>query len=158
MHTAYPDKNLYFTEQWTGANESFATDLKWHEKNVIIGTVRNWARVSLEWNLASDANYNPHTAGGCDQCKGAITVNGTVTRNVSYYILAHVSKFVPPGSVRVGSSEEGSLFNVAFKTPDGKKILVIENDGTSAAAFNIRFAGKWATATLDGGAVGTFVW
>lgn len=158
VHTAYPDKNLYFTEQWTGANESFSGDLKWHVKNVIIGTVRNWARVSLEWNLASDANYNPHTTGGCNECKGAITVNGTVTRNVSYYILAHVSKFVPPGSVRIGSNVPSNLSNVAFKTPDGKKVLVVENDGTSAAAFNIRFAGKWATGTLDAGAVATFVW
>ena len=33
-HSAYPDKNLYFTEQWTGANETFDGNLKWHVKNV----------------------------------------------------------------------------------------------------------------------------
>lgn len=158
VHNAYPDKNLYFTEQWTGANENFNDNLKWHVKNVIIGTVRNWGKVALEWNLASDANYNPHTQGGCTECKGAITLDGSVNRNVSYYIVAHASKFVPPGSVRIGSNITGSLYNAAFKTPDGKKVLIVENDGASAVSFNIRFNGQWATTSLPAGAVGTYIW
>jgi glucosylceramidase len=158
VHNAYPDKNLYFTEQWTGANESFDGDLKWHIKNVIIGTMRNWGKVALEWNLANDANYNPHTQGGCTECKGAITLNGSVNRNVSYYIVAHASKFIPPGSIRIGSNVAGNLYNAAFKILGGKKVLIVENDGTSAASFNIRFNGQWATTSLPAGAVGTYVW
>jgi glucosylceramidase len=158
VHAAHPDKNLYFTEQWTGANETFAGDLKWHEKNVIIGTARNWGKVALEWNLASDGSYGPHTQGGCTECKGAITVNGSVSRNVSYYIVAHVTKFVPPGSVRIGSNIVGNLYNVAFKTPAGKKVVVVENDGTTASNFNIRFNGQSVVSSLAGGAVATFVW
>jgi glucosylceramidase len=158
VHNAFPDKNLYFTEQWTGAKEGFDDNLKWHVKNVIIGTVRNWGKVVLEWNLANDANYGPHTPGGCTECKGAITLDGAVNRNPSYYIVAHASKFVPPGSVRIASNIVGNLYNVAFKTPDGKKVLIVENDGTSAANFNIRFKGQWATASLAAGSVGTYVW
>jgi len=158
VHDAFPDKNLYFTEQWTGANASFDGDLKWHVKNVIIGSVRNWCKVVLEWNLASDGGYNPHTPGGCTECKGAITLNGTINRNVSYYIIAHACKFVPPGSVRIASNIAGNLFNAAFKTPGGKKVLIVVNDGTSATSFNIRFKGKWASSGLAAGAVATFVW
>jgi len=158
VHTAHPDKNLYFTEQWTGSNETFADNLKWHEKNVIIGTARNWGKVALEWNLASDASYGPHTQGGCTECKGAITVNGSVSRNVSYYIVGHVTKFVPPGSVRIGSNIVGNLNNVAFKTPSGKKVVVVENDGTAPSTFNIRFNGQLVTSNLPAGAVATFVW
>lgn len=158
VHDAFPDKNLYFTEQWTGAKESFNDNLKWHVKNVIIGTVRNWGKVALEWNLANDGNYSPHTPGGCTECKGAITLDGAVNRNVSYYIVGHVSKFVPPGSVRIGSNIVGNLYNAAFKTPGGKKVLIVENDGTAETNFNIRFKGQWATATLAAGAVGTYVW
>ena len=44
VHNAHPDKQLYFTEQWTGANESFDDNLKWHIKNVVIGSMRNWSR------------------------------------------------------------------------------------------------------------------
>jgi len=158
VHDAFPDKNLYFTEQWTGANASFDGDLKWHLKNVIIGTVRNWGRVALEWNLANDPSYNPHTQGGCTECKGAVTIDGSITRNVSYYIIAHVSKFVPPGSVRIASNIVGSLYNVAFKTPEGKKVLIVVNDGVDPSSFNIRFRGQWATTELTAGAVGTYVW
>jgi len=158
VHTAYPAKQLYFTEQYTASSGSFAGDLKWHLKNVIIGATRNWSRNALEWNLATDAAFGPHTTGGCTTCKGALTINGSVNRNVSYYIVAHASKFVPAGSVRVASSITGNLENVAFRTPAGKKVLIVENDGTASAAFNIRFNGKWVTATLLPGAVGTYTW
>ena len=130
----------------------------YHVKNVIIGTVRNWGKVALEWNLANDGNYNPHTAGGCTECKGAITLDGSVNRNPSYYIVAHASKFVPPGSVRIASNIIGNLFNAAFVTPAGKKVLIVENDGTSAASFNIKFNGQWVAANLAASAVGTYVW
>ena len=158
VHTAHPDKNLYFTEQWTGANGSFDGDLKWHVKNVIIGSARNWSKVALEWNLASDGGYNPHTPGGCTECKGALTLDGTINRNVGYYIIAHASKFVPPGSVRIASMNAGNIYNVAFKIPDGKKVLIAVNDGNTTASFNIKFKGKWATANLPAGGVGTYVW
>lgn len=158
VHNAYPDKALYFTEQWTGANETFEDNLKWHLKNVIIGSMRNWSRIALEWNLASDPSYNPHTSGGCTECKGALTIGTSVTRKVGYYIIAHASKFVPPGSIRVASNISGNLQNVAFKTPTLKKVLIAVNDGSSSATFNIRFNGKWITTTLPAGAVGTYVW
>lgn len=159
VHDTYPDKAVYFTEQWTGSKESFDNNLAWHLKNVIIGSMRNWSRIALEWNLASDQNYKPHTAGGCDECKGALTIeNEVVKRRVSYYIIAHISKFVPPGSVRIGSNITGDLYNVAFKTPAGKKVLIVENEGTSDAKFNIKFGGKQAAASLPGGGVGTYVW
>lgn len=158
VHNSYPDKEVYFTEQWTGANESFEGNLKWHLKNVVIGSMRNWSRIALEWNLASDPSYNPHTAGGCTECKGALTIGSSITRNVGYYIIAHASKFVPAGSVRIASNITDSLQNVAFKTPAGKKVLIVENDGATAATFNIRFNNKWITTTLPASAIGTFTW
>jgi len=158
VHNAFPDKAVYFTEQWTSSTGDFGGDLKWHEKNVIIGSMRNWSRVALEWNLANDPSYNPHTPGGCTQCKGALTIGTTVTRNVGYFIVAHASKFVPAGSVRIGSNSTASLQTVAFKTSAGKKVLIVENDGTTDATFNIRFNNKWTITTLPAGAVGTYLW
>ncbi len=158
VHNAYPNKAVYFTEQWTGAKDSFEGDLKWHVKNVIIGSMRNWSRIALEWNLASDPGYNPHTPGGCTECKGALTIGDSIKRNESYYIIAHASKFVPPGSVRIGSNIISDLYNVAFKTPGGKKVLIVENDGTSTITFNIAFGGKQLTTSLPGSGVGTYIW
>ena len=158
VHNAYPDKNVYFTEQWTGANETFSSNLKWHVKNVIIGTMRNWGKAALEWNLASDPNYNPHTPGGCTECKGALTIGATITRNVSYYIVGHAGRFVPPGSVRISSTQLGDLATVAFLTPQGKKVLIVENDGAVDASLRIKYKGQFATTPLAAGAVGTYVW
>src|SRR5688572_18378563 len=158
VHAAHPDKHLYFTEQWTAGSGSFDGDLKWHLRNVIVGSMRNWSRIALEWNLASDGNYNPHTPGGCTECKGALTLDGAVNRNVAYYIIGHASKFVTPGSVRIESNNVATIFNVAFKTPDGKKVLIVINDGAAAATFNIKFKGQIAVATLAAGAAATYIW
>lgn len=158
VHNAHPDRNVYFTEQYTASNGSFDGDLKWHLKNVIIGATRNWSRIALEWNLANDAAFAPHTPGGCTTCKGALTIGSTATRNVAYYIIAHASKFVPAGSVRVGSNIAGNLLNVAFVTPAGKKVLIISNDGNAPETFNIRYKGRWTTHSLAAGSVGTYVW
>jgi glucosylceramidase len=159
VHNLYPDKQVYFTEQYTASTGDFAGDLQWHVKNVIIGSMRNWSRNALEWNLANDASFGPHTIGGCTTCKGALTISGsTVTRNVGYYIVAHASKFVPAGSVRISSTVTNVLQTAAFLTPDQKKVLIIENDDQAQDVVNIRFNGKWVTTTVPAGAVCTYVW
>ncbi|HEY3388124.1 MAG TPA: glycoside hydrolase family 30 beta sandwich domain-containing protein [Prolixibacteraceae bacterium] len=159
VHNAFPNKNLYFTEQWVGAPGKMAEDLAWHVRTLIIGGTRNWCRNVLEWNLAADPNNDPHTIGGCDQCLGTITINGNmVTRNPAYYILAHAAKFVRPGSVRIDSNSTSSLPNVAFKNPDGKKVLIVQNNSGAKRVFNIQFNGKMASASLEKDAVGTYVW
>ncbi|MDT8416585.1 MAG: glycoside hydrolase family 30 beta sandwich domain-containing protein [Lutibacter sp.] len=160
VRNAHPDKDLYFTEQYTPSNGDFGGDLKWHLKNVIVGSMRNWSKTALEWNLANDASFGPHTPGGCTTCKGGITINSSTsyTQNVGYYIVAHASKFVPTGSVRIASNTTGSLHNVAFKTPAGKKVLIVINEGSETTLFNIKYNQKWITTSLDGGAAGTYLW
>ncbi|MBD3749032.1 MAG: glucosylceramidase [Sphingobacteriales bacterium] len=160
VHNAYPNKNLYFTEQYTPISGSFSGDLKWHITNLIIGATRNWSRNVLEWNLASDPNLGPHTNGGCTTCLGALTIGpqSTITRNVSYYIIAHASKFVRPGSIRIASTSSDTLPNVAFITPDGKKVLIVANDSSSDKDFNIAYKGNILNSYLKSGSVATFVW
>jgi glucosylceramidase len=159
VRSTFPTKNVYFTEQWTASNGNFGGDLKWHTKNVIIGSMRNWSKNALEWNLANDASFGPHTPGGCTECKGAITINNseTFTRNVGYYIIAQASKFIPQNSVRIGSTEVGNLSSVAFKTPTGKIALIILNDGTNSETFNIKYNDKIATTTLSANSVATYI-
>jgi glucosylceramidase len=159
VKASHPDRDLYFTEQWTGASGSFDGDFKWHLRNVMIGSLRNWSRVALQWNLANDPSYGPFTPGGCNQCKGALTIGGTsITRNVAYYNVAQLSKFIPPGSVRIASTQTGSLYTVAVVRPDGKKVMVVLNDGNSPQTFNIWYQSRWAVATLPANSVGTFIW
>ena len=159
VHNLYPDKQLYFTEQYTASTSQFSDDLKWMVKNVIIGSMRNWSRNALEWNLANDPSFGPHTPGGCTTCKGALTISGSsITRNVGYYTVAHASKFVPPGSVRISSTVTNVITTAAFMTADHKKVLIVENDDQAPDVINIRFNGKWVTTTVPAGAVCTFLW
>lgn len=162
VHTQYPNKNIYFTEQATFGDGSFGGDLQWHIQNVIIGATSNWSRNVLEWNLASDSNYGPHLnqPGSCANCLGAITISGSsvLKRNQSYYVIAHASKFVRPGSVRIASSSVTDLPNVAFQTWDGKRVLIVLNTASASTTFNIQFNGQIVSPTLAAGAVGTFVW
>ncbi|MGN6437120.1 MAG: glycoside hydrolase family 30 protein [Agriterribacter sp.] len=159
VHDAHPDKNLYFTEQWTGAPGNLKGDMGWHVKNIIIGTARNWCKVALEWNLAANAKLEPHTDGGCTQCLGALTIEGdNITRNPAYYVIAHAAKFVRPGSVRIESGNNLPLPNVAFKTPDNKIVLIVLNDGNSKRTFNISYRNKTMSTSLNAGAVATYIW
>jgi glucosylceramidase len=159
VHNAHPDKNLYFTEQWTGVHGVFADELKWNIRELTVGATRNWCKTVLEWNLAADQNQEPHTPGGCTECLGAITIQGDqVTRNVAYYITAHASKFVRPGSKRIESNYSSDLPNVAFLTPAGNVVVIILNNSTATKTFNIKLEDKTVKTYLAPGAVGTFIW
>ncbi|NMH27387.1 glycoside hydrolase family 30 beta sandwich domain-containing protein [Flavobacterium silvaticum] len=160
VHNAHPDRNVYFTEQYTPSNGDFGGDLRWHVKNVVIGSMRNWSKATFEWNLANDSNYGPHTTGGCTTCKGAITINSSSSyqKNVAYYIIAHASKFVPAGSVRIGSTEIGTVSTAAFKTPENKIVLVaINSSDATSQAFNVRYNGEWFSTSLAAGSAATYV-
>ncbi|TBR17378.1 glucosylceramidase [bacterium] len=160
VHDAHPDKDLYFTEQWVGAPGNFAGELSWHVDNLVVGAPRNWCKTVLEWNLAADPKQEPHTdQGGCVGCLGAVTLDGdAVERNPAFYIIAHASKFVRPGSVRVASEAPEGLPNVAFRTPDGKFVLVTRNAGAAPRDVAVRQGERSFGARLNAGAVATFVW
>lgn len=186
LHDARPDKNLYFTEQMVVETPGQATiDIVAPVKRLIIGAPRNWSRNVLLWNLAADPNNGPHTDnGGCSMCQGAITLDGDkVTRNLAYYTIAHASRFVRPGSTRIASTDRSDrtllqtedeersgavrlavaetsdvLPNVAFRTPEGRIVLIVTNDTRRERSVEVQYRGRFATVKLGAGAVGTLVW
>ncbi len=163
VHNAYPQKGLYFTEQMViGKPGEVPFKIVDPVSRVVIGATRNWARNVLLWNLAADPHNGPHTAdGGCPICEGAITLDGDkVTRNIAFYTIAHVSKFVRPGSTRIGSSgpAEGDLAEVAFERPDHRKVLLVANRTGAPYSFTVGSHNKMFRTTLAAGAVATYVW
>ncbi len=133
VHTAHPDKKILFTEQWTGAKGEFGGDLMWHLEHIVVGTINNWSSAVIEWNLAADASFNPHTLGGCTECKGAFTIQGDkISKNVSYYIIGQASKYIPVGSTRVEvSSKNSAIKTTGFNLPNGKKAILVVNTGAT---------------------------
>ena len=158
VHNEHPDKNLYFTEQMVIDDQGF--DIAAQVQRLIIGATRNWSRNVLLWNLAADSANKPHTDnGGCTMCVGALTIDGNiVTRNLAWYVVAHASKFVPPGSVRISSTQSGSLSNTAFFTPEGKTVLIVANHTRESQPFRVQDAGRSFSAGLAAESVGTYVW
>lgn len=158
VHDSFPDKNIYFTEQWVGAPGDMLRDVDEHVRKLIVGATRNWSRTVIEWNLASDPHYEPHTdRGGCDRCLGALTIDGdSVKRNPAYYIVAHASKYVIPESSRIASNSDDQLPNVAFQTPRGRGVLIVLNNTDAPRGFTIEFHGRRLHETLNAGAVATF--
>ena len=154
----YPEKKVYFTEQWVSSHDDFMGALRWHTKNVIIGTLRNWSRTALEWNLASDPEFALHTPNGAVGALGGVTIGDTIKRNPGYYLMAHAARFIRPGSVRVHSSEVDPLPNVACLTPDSRMVMVVMNDADGARRFRLRHQGAWATLELGAGEVATLRW
>jgi glucosylceramidase len=186
VYEARPDKKIYFTEQMTTerpGSEKIAISSP--VKRLIIGITRNWSSNVILWNLAADPLNDPHTDnGGCSMCQGAITIDGDkVTRNIAYYVIAHASKLVPPGSKRIFSTAPGErvisiaedeqhptfwrtnviekadvLDNVTFLTPQGKIVMIVSNDSWSKRDVSIQYNGKFATLRLAPGSVATYVW
>jgi glucosylceramidase len=160
VHRAFPEKNLYFTEQMVTEQPGSPTiNIGVPVRRIMFGALRNWSRNVLLWNLAADPLFDPHTDhGGCGICQGAITIDGDkVERNIAYYTIAHFSKFVPPGSVRIESGESDTLPNVAFKTPDGGAVVVVLNNGWAQQRVNVRHQSRQYAVTLQAGTVATLV-
>lgn len=164
FRTQFPNADIYFTEQSgiQNAGTTFASELDFFMKTVFMGMLRRGAKTVLLWNLALNANGGP-TNGGCQECRGVLTVasNGSFVKNVDYYILAHFSKYVDKGATVIESNNlQGLLENVAFKNPDGSKVLVVYNasNATSPQNFNVSIAGRRFSYALPKGGVVTFKW
>ncbi|MET0426800.1 MAG: glycoside hydrolase family 30 beta sandwich domain-containing protein [Actinoplanes sp.] len=169
LHREFPNSDIYFTEcsgsQSGDPASTFADTLKWHARNLTIGSTRNWAKTVINWNLALDPSGGPHQ-GGCGTCTGVITVaaDGTVTRNAEFYTLGHLARFVRPGAVRIASTSFGStgwngqVMDVAFTNPDGSTVLVAHNQNDNPQTFAVRVGERAFEYTLPGGALATFVW
>ena len=161
VHDAYPKKNLYFTEYMAvEPTEPGRISIAKPVQETFMGALQNWSRNVLLWNLAANSKFEPHTDnGGCPICQGAVTIDADeVTRNLAYYAMAHFSKFVRPGSIRIASTSPANLVTIAFRAPGGKTVLVVVNDAKSSQAFNVHDHGKTFNTSMNAGSVGTYVW
>jgi len=165
LHDQFPAKDIYFTEcsGIVSGNPAttFPDTLHWHTRYLTVGAVRNWAKTVITWNLALDPSGGPHN-GGCDTCTGVVTIDpktGRATPTADYYVLGHVSRFVRPGAVRIGSTVAGNIWDVAFRNPDGSIVVLAVNDdwGTGSQRFNLQLADREFSYDLPAGAVVTFV-
>lgn len=163
VHAKFSEKGLYFTEisggRWA---TNFSDNLKWNMSNIFIGTANNWSKNALLWNIALDQNDGPKNK-GCDNCRGVVTINsdGSITKNVEYYTIAHMSKFIRPGAFRVKSDPFNStskLESSAFINTDGSKVLVVLNQSADNQKFTVADGSKQFNYNIEPNSVVTLVW
>ncbi|XP_041465064.1 lysosomal acid glucosylceramidase-like isoform X3 [Lytechinus variegatus] len=135
-HHAHPEYFMINTEACQGY-------LPWQEKVVlgswergesyshnIIEDLSNWVSGWIDWNMALDTIGGPNWVGNFVDSPIIVNPDQDVFyKQPMYYHLGHFSKFISPGSVRVGSSVDRDRLveHLAFKLPDGNMALVVLN-------------------------------
>ncbi|XP_046591994.1 lysosomal acid glucosylceramidase isoform X1 [Neodiprion lecontei] len=143
-HYYFPEKFLIMTEASVVETSSIRTgDKSWEFDKVVLGSwergemyitdimdnLQHWVTGWVDWNLALNHHGGPNWKSNF--VDSAIIVNAEndeFYKQPMFYGLAHFSKFIPRGSVRLKLSQEGSsTIAVAFKTPDNKIVIVLYN-------------------------------
>ena len=145
IQSQYPDKEIYFTEASIGTwNYAFERCLIDDFRDIFLGTLSRSGKGVTLWNLMLDDEHKPYRPGGCGTCWGAVTISSKdhslkgLTRNSHYYNVAHCSKVLQPGAVRLGTSgySTSGLTYQWYKNPDGSQALLLLNEGSSDVQVN----------------------
>ncbi|KAI0081546.1 glycoside hydrolase [Panus rudis PR-1116 ss-1] len=186
FHSAYPDKEIYFTECSGTMGSDWWSDIKWNMDNLYIGSIQHNAHAALEWNIALDGNGQPELPGSSScknpPCRGIVTISGSsYSPNQEFYSMAQASKAILPRDQggpfgkRVGVSVGGTLswalrvnaFVTGRTNPSDwsrYSIVVLNWDDSADTSWNpqpvkatIEFRGMQATYTFPVG-VTTLWW
>lgn len=163
VHSAAPDKHIYFTEQSIGTwCPDFGNNLMWHISDVCLGTVNNYCRAVILWNFMLDDRKGPNRPGGCQTCYGFVDCDGTysyssLTYRSHWYAIGHMSKVVRRGAVRIGSTAP-DLVCSAFENPDGSYSAVVLNESNAAKTYIVRSDKGDFTVVLGARSVTSIIW
>ena len=187
-HNKAPDKHLIQTEacvdaevpkwqndQWYWSKE--ATDWGWdwapeedkhlHPKYApvyryardIIGCLNNWVDGWIDWNMVLNRQGGPNWFK--NWCVAPIIVdpeNDEVYFTPIYYTMAHFSKFIRPGSKRIGLTKTNtSLLATACKNPDGSIAVVVFNQGQDDKNLELSLGEQSSKVKISAQAIQTIV-
>jgi glucosylceramidase len=187
-HRKAPDKHLINTESCVDAqipvwkNDAWywskeATDWGWdwapedqkylHPKyepvfryaRDIIGCLNNRVDGWVDWNMVLDKQGGPNWAK--NWCVAPVIVDpeqDEVYFTPLYYTLAHFSRFIRPGAVRIGFNHaDKDLMVTAARNPDGSIAVVVFNPETESKSLRLRLAGQTLDFSIAAKAVQTLV-
>ncbi|BFU47868.1 ricin-type beta-trefoil lectin domain protein [Krasilnikovia sp. MM14-A1004] len=160
VHGLFPGVNQYNTEHSGG---TWVGDQHAEDMGDLVDYFRNWGRSWTKWSMAVDEAMGPHN-GGCGTCTGLVTVHrndarrGQVDYTIEYYTMGHLTKFVRPGAVRIDSTANGAVPNVAFRNPDGSKALIAYNTTGGAQTVKVNWGAQSFTYALPARTSATFTW
>jgi len=177
LHQRYPDLKLWMTE----VDHSYNTDTprsavlpkKEYEDgdfwgNQIMNDLESGTSAWIYWNMILDERGGPwlispvHRDDDGNQQHPVVIIDRhtkQVTYTGLYYYLAHFSKFVRPGAVRIGvSGAAGGVRSVAFHAKSGDIIAEILNSNRRTASTTLQWRGKYLKLNLPALSITTCIW
>lgn len=156
----WPEKELVFSE---GCCEQGTAVGRWDNGerygHDILGCLLHSTTAWTDWNIILDEKGGPNHVGNyCDAPIIADTRKDELIYESSYFFIAHFSRFILPGSVRIGHTCYTSKLEAgAFLTPDGKKVVVILNKTDTILPVNLRHNEQIAAFDMPAGSIATIL-
>lgn len=170
VHDRYPEKHLVFTEGCVElVNDSGETSSKsgmgsWKHGETygrnIIKDFNNYSEAWIDWNLLLDERGGPNYVGNF--CEAPILIDrstDSIIYNWSYYYIGHFSRYIKPGAKRIQCSNDANkgIYSVAYKNPDGKNIVVVQNELNEKHRLAIVIDGKGVNTEMPAHSITTFI-
>lgn len=125
----------------------------------IIGCLNNWVDGWVDWNMVLDRQGGPNWAK--NWCTAPVIVDperDEVYFTPLYYTLAHFSRFIRPGAVRIGfENTDKELQTTAVKNPDGSMAVILFNPAEKSKAVQLTLQSKSVEFAISGKAIQTLV-
>ncbi|MBC7525874.1 MAG: glycoside hydrolase family 30 protein [Flavobacterium sp.] len=125
----------------------------------IIGCLNNWVDGWIDWNMVLDKQGGPNWFK--NWCVAPIIVDDIkdeVYLTPLYYTMAHFSKFMRPGAVKIGCSiSNKDLKATAVKNPDGTIAVVIFNPTELKQTIDIQLNNRNTIISINAKALQTIV-
>ena len=125
----------------------------------IIGCLNNWVDGWVDWNMVLDKQGGPNWFK--NWCVAPVIVDpekDEVYLTPLYYTMAHFSKFMRPGAVKIGCTiNHKDLMTTAVKNPDGTIAVVIFNPTMEKHNLEIKLNNKIKMISIDAKALQTII-
>jgi len=160
IHDVRPDKTIRFTEGCVGYDPTFGKRESGEQyAHDIIGCLNNWVSSWTDWNLLLNENGGPnHKSNWCDAPIICDTKKGELILESSYHYMAHFSRYIKPGAVRIGATTYTDRLEVAAaENPDGSIALVLLNRSDVNRKFVLRHNGKGVPAESPAHSIMTII-
>jgi O-glycosyl hydrolase len=174
LHDRYPDLPLWQTEVChAGVTPGVRLPRMDYEDgdfwaNQVVSDLEAHASAWIYWNMVLDQNGGPwlvspiHGNPDPNVQHPLVVINRNskqVSYTAAYYYLAHFSKFVRPGAVRVATvGTESGVRCVAFRTPEGGLVAQFLNSRKEPAKVSVEARGRALALTLPALSISTALW
>ncbi len=174
LHELYPDIAVWQTEVCYAKVidkkpmpiDGFEDGDRWGR--MLIADMKNWAAGWIYWNAVLDHNGGPWLTSEvhqdpADNPQHPVIIINTENRQVKYtglyYYLAHFSRYIRPGAVRVeAAGQVPGVEAVAFVSPDDGKLLEVVNSSGEERRFALRDGNRAAEVRVPGRSIATLLW